>query len=82
MVPTPPKAPLPGLPRPSRPRGPSFVRVKHGLGAPTTPTMPHRRGVENYSSREAARGGPPTPRGLQSHVQASLVNSALARAAS
>lgn len=58
------------------------MRGKRGPGAPTTPTMPHRRGTGNYSSREAARRGPPTPRGLQSHVQASLVNSARARAAS
>lgn len=55
---------------------------KHGLSAPTTPTMPCQRGAENYSSHEAAHRDPPTPRGLQSHVQASLVNSARARVAS
>lgn len=57
------------------------MQEKHGRGAPTTPTMPHQRGAENYNSREAAHRGPPTLRGLQSHVQASLVNSARARAA-
>lgn len=76
-----PQSSRPGLTRLSSPRGPSFVRGKRGPGSPTAPTMPHRRDAENYSSREAARGGPPTPRGLQSHVQASLVNSARARAA-
>lgn len=81
-APSPKSTPTPGLPGPSSPREPSFVRGKRGPGAPTTPTMPHRQGAGNYSSREAARRGPPTPRGLQSHVQASLVNSARARAAS
>jgi hypothetical protein len=40
---------------------------------------PARRG-ELQLPRGHAHGGPPTPRGLQSHVQASLVNSARARA--
>lgn len=65
---------------PTVPMGPSFVQGKRGPGAPTNPTMLHQQDAENYSSREAARRGPPTPRGLQSHVQASLVNSARERA--
>lgn len=74
--------PPPSLLHLSRLREPSFVWGKHGLSAPTTPTMPCQRGAENYSSHEAAHRDPPTPRGLQSHVQASLVNSARARVAS
>lgn len=80
-MPLPQKSPPPSPPHQTRLRGPSFVQEKHGRGAPTTPTMPHQRGAENYNSREAAHRGPPTLRGLQSHVQASLVNSARARAA-
>lgn len=78
---SPQKASPPGLLSPPSWLRPSFVQVKRGPEAPTSPTMQHRPGIENYSSREAARRGPPTPRGLQSHVQASLVNSTRARAA-
>lgn len=49
------KASPPGLLSPPSWLQPSFVQVKRGPEAPTSPTMQHRPDIENYSSREAAR---------------------------
>lgn len=49
------RTPPPDLPSPPSWLRSSFVQVKRGPEAPTSPTMQHRPGMENYSSREATR---------------------------